>query len=1687
MKILSDENIEILAKELARSQKITSKKNKSSKAQKDLNESFFYINSIYKKLNESYRNGSSTVPSSEWLLDNFYIIEEHAKQLKRDLKSKAYNNLPVIESGNYKGYSRIFSIATEIVKNKDGKIDEDIIEKFIRSYEEEQALYMREIWNLLFCLRIALINRISEVSEKIYETHLEWENAKKWVDEYDETQEIKLPISEINVNSSFFEHLAYILRRTGKKGLITLNRIDSYIDKYGLNIDKISHSEHQKQAALKISIGNCIISLKYISNIDFNNLFNRISVIEQIFDNEPAGIYKKMDMESKHAYRARVEYIATALKISEVHVAKKCLECANEFRSDNKKGHIGFYLWGKGQDLLERRLKSNIPKKYKLNQEIRNEPYSLYVSAIVVVATLITIAFYGLTNLFLTTNFVYYIGIIIVFIVAFDYAVCFVNYCFNRIFKPRIIPRIDYKSGIEDNVIVIVPTLLSSEKRVKDMLNCIEKYYVATNDKKVYFALVGDAKEALSETLPEDENIARIGVKIVEELNKKYNTNNFLFVYRKRFFNKSENKWLGFERKRGAIIRFNELLLNKNKDDYKVISDGFDNLPPIKYVLTVDADTFIPIGAVQKLVGAISHPLNAPVLNEEGTVVIEGYGLIQPHIGIDVVSASRSIFSKIFAGSGGIDPYVCASSDIYQDLFGEAIFTGKGIYDLNVFSKVLHKSIPENTVLSHDLLEGSYLRVGLATDVELIDGYPSKYNNYSMRAHRWVRGDWQIISWLFSRVKDASGNFVKNPINKISKWKIFDNLRRSLTASFAMIGIILGFSILPGNALWWTFFFLIAGIRGNKKQFILQLLFLPFTGWLMFSAVLKTLYRVFITKKNLLEWVTAADMETKLKNTVISYYRLMMSSIILGAIAVIGAFWLKHDIYSITASIVLFVLWTFAPLIAYLISCDIKDETETLTDAEISRLKKYAQQTFNYFGTFMNKENNYLPPDNFQEDPPNEVASRTSPTNIGLGLMALMCGYDLGFIDVDKTLKGIKDTLDTVDKLEKWNGHLLNWYNTKNLKPLFPRYISTVDSGNLLAYVITVKEGIKQLKCLDEGQSELKDSLVERLESIESNMHFDILYDKEKNVFSIGYNLEENRLTNSFYDLLASESRQISFLAVARHEVPVKHWFALSRNLTKINGSKGLISWTGTMFEYLMPLLLMRNYRETLLNETYNFVVKCQIEYSKKKNIKVWGISESAFYNFDINLNYQYKALGVPWLGLKRGLIEDTVISPYSTMLALMVKPKTALKNLVELEKLSMLGKYGFYESIDFTPGRIKLLNNNQKYAIVKSYMVHHQGMSLVSMDNVINNNIMQKRFSNNVFVKSAEILLQEKVPGDVIYTKDNKEKVVPAKEMKVSNIDTDRIIKNIGYGRPNVHILTNGNYYTMLNDRGTGFSKFRNIDITRKRSDYVLENNGQIFYIKCINNGQVWAASYQPRLKEPDKYIVMFSGDKAKITRSDGKIETIQEVVVSTEDNVEIRKIIINNNSDEDLEFEVTSYMELVMDNQDADIAHRVFSNMFINTFEEEEVLFAMKKKRNDNTKTILYSLSNVPENEFGNFCFETDRMSFIGRCRNMANPITITENKPLKNSIGAVLEPIIAQRRYLKISAKESGRVNFITGVAESKDEALENAKKYISENMISRAFRMAFARNQVELSYLNVTSHEVAIYDDLMKFLI
>lgn len=1783
-----------------------------------MNKNYSTILDVFKTLNDDVQKGFPVPSAAEWLLDNLYVIEDEVKDIRQSLPDKHLNNLPVLKSGYLKGYPRIFAIALEIVSHSDGKIEEIVLKGFIEAYQTQKTLLSKELWALTLMLRIALIEKVAQICIRMLESRRQWLKAEEVTDlllaDSDKGKEEVLNIINEYVRergavySSFIEHLLNKLKKQGKKGLSGLKYVDERLWDQGLKSEEIVSFEHQVQAASQVSIGNALTSLKYISSMDWNDIFETLSHVELILKQDPAGIYSLMDFESRDYYRHTVGKIAELYNVSETLVVLKALECSKEGEKTNF-DHIGYYIIGKGRKKLISKIGSKHTLYKSFSELIKMHPEAFYVGSILLITAIITSLF--IYNAIRKAVYMEIqpiisalIALISVIIPASEIAVALVNTSINGILKPSLLPKLQLKEGIpeEYSTMVIVPTLLPNEKRVNELVEQLEIHYLSNREKNLYFALVGDFKDSDKETEPEDKKIVDKALEGIENLNKKYSCSEkdiFYFFHRQRQYNAAQKRWMGWERKRGAIIEINELLKGSHNTSYYVISCELERVPPVKYVITLDADTKLPIGAAKRLIGTMAHPLNKAIVDETRKIVIEGYGVLQPRIIINVLSTIISPFTKIFSGQGGIDPYTNAISDVYQDLFGEGIFTGKGIYDLEIFRKVLNNAIPDNAILSHDLLEGCYIRAGLVTDISLIDSYPARYNSFSMRLHRWVRGDWQLLPWLSQKVRNREDKKVRNPLSLICRWKIMDNLRRSLVSPGLFLLIVSGILVLPGNVYVWlglavlslSIHLLIqviknfleggyfnykqgqyaAGINPIKAgiyQVILQLIFLPYQAYLMTDAILRTIIRLYFTKSNMLEWVTAADMEASLTNDVKSFFRRMWMAPIAGLVLFAAGVIIRPAV--IIPSIIIMLMWVSSFYVAYIISRPYKAKTLELEKDDLELLRKTARKTWAFFEDIVTEKDNYLPPDNFQEDPYKGIAHRTSPTNIGLMMTSVIAAVDFGYLSQYDMVEILKNVVNTLDKLEKWEGHLYNWYSTTNLKVLRPAYVSTVDSGNFVGYLMVVSEALKEFPKLDskkmaqglrdtlsiaeedcnvsnisawkkqldeylekyqdiqnqddeirkileqiisetevlKGEKKLKkhlwikkiynmsvsfkreldrsdfddlknicNELRKCIDSIVDNTRFAPLFDSKRQLFYIGYDVEKSKFSKSYYDLLASEARQASYIAIAKGEVDAKHWFKQGRRFTMIGDYRGLVSWTGTMFEYLMPLLIIKNYENTLMDETYKFVIAAQKRYGKLRNIP-WGVTESAYFAFDINLNYQYKAFGVPELGLKRGLVNNMVVSSYAAMLALLVEPSDALENIKKLIREGLSGRYGFYEAIDYTPSR---LTQEQKGAIIKSFMAHHQGMILLSLNNVLNNNIMQSRFHANPVIKSAELLLQEKVPLRVVLTRRYKDKYIPKKK---TNIENNTVIRRYGIPdnyMPHMHILSNGKYSVMVTNGGSGYSKYNNIAITRW-TGLLKETNGTYIYIRDVNKNNVWSASYEPYKTKPDKYRAVFSPDKAEFQRRDGNIETHTEIIVSTEDNTEIRRVLLTNHNSEAALLELTSYLEVVLSHPDGDLAHPAFSKLFVTTEYNSQYNCILAKRRprsDDDIKWHALHMVNVEGEVIGNVQYETDRARFIGRNRTLGNPEAMDVDRPLSNTTGAVLDPVMSIRYRVKINPGKTVRLSYITSISDNEKEIYEIAEKYNQSGAIERAFELAWTRSQIESGYLGFKSDEISLY--------
>ena len=1379
--LLDTQQLEDYLRKIASGHVLQDKSNKYTYPIPRLKENFEFITEVYNLLNEHIKLKLPIHPAGEWILDNFYIIDETVKTVTKELTLKKYTNFLGIANGPYAGFARIYVLASEIVAYTDGKINGKNLEVLLKAYEDKKTLSMDEIWNINTFLRMALIENIREACEKIYSAQLQKykveniierlvENKSKDELQFKNIGEYKTKVIEQGeMKYPFIEYMSYRLKQYGKKAYPFLNILEEQVNKMGTEISEVIKKEHFDIAVRKVSVGNCIISIKNINRINMIEIFEKINGVEEILKKDPVNVYSKMDYKTRIYYRNKLKEISKKTKISEIYIARKCLELSSieyeksNMDSNDKKAHVGYYLIADGEPkLLEILQNKKVPKQNNMHKAQK------YITALAVV----TIVLAGVYGLYINTqinNIVLSLILSILLLIPIETIFTQIaQYILGKTKNTKIIPKLDFRNGIPEQnaTFVVIPTIIKNGKRVEELMHKLEVYYIANKSDNIYFALLGDCSTSSNEEEGFDEEVINTGKKMVDILNKKYPDEKFTkfnFIYRKRMWNEGEEAYLGWERKRGLLNQFNEYILGNISNPFKTNTiTNLASMPPIKYIITLDADTDLVLNSAKELIGAMAHILNKPELNKSEDLVIAGHALIQPRIGIDLMSSIKSLYTKIYAGAGGVDVYANAISDIYQDNFEEGIFTGKGIYDLKIFSKILNNEIPENTILSHDLLEGSYLRCGLATDIMLMDGYPVGYNSSKSRLHRWIRGDWQIIIWLKDKIKNKRGEIKNNPLNILSKYKIFDNLVRSLLEVSSVLTIIYmcildyfyKIKIWPiittvliavltptvidvinkivfkreGEKRQKTFNKTLSGINASLLRGLFTLATLPDKAYMSANAICKTLYRLKVSKKHMLEWVTAEEAEKMAKKDIKSYYINMAPNIILGILGILYIFINAKNPFSVLI-FVISLLWLIAPAIMCYISKEIvvNNKKELLVDKDKQYVLEVGKRTWQFFKDYLVKENNYLPPDNYQEDRKPKAIKRTSSTNIGLALLAVISSYDLGYETQKNTLELLNKMIDTIYNLQKWNGHLYNWYNIETLEPLRPRYISSVDSGNFVGYLYVVKQFLIQ-----NGQEDTRiDELIEHTD-------FTKLYNEKMQLFSVGYNVEENMLTDSYYDLLASEARQTSLVAIAKKDIEQKHWYNLSRTLTVLNKYKGLISWSGTAFEYLMPNINIPKYPGSLLDESCKFLIMSQKEYNKKLKIP-WGISESAFNLKDLNNNYQYKAFGIPWLGLKRGLADEIVVAPYASMMAIIDEPIEVLKNLKQLEKLGMYNKYGFYESIDYTPTRLR---KNETKAIVKTYMAHHQGLILLSINNLMNNNIVQKRFVQNPEIEAVDILL---------------------------------------------------------------------------------------------------------------------------------------------------------------------------------------------------------------------------------------------------------------------------------------------------------------------------------------------------------
>ena len=1676
------------------------------------------LHEAYRIMADDVHQGAFVTAATDWILDNFHVVASEIRDIRQNLPRGYYRELPKLALREQAGTARVYAMAVEIIRHSDSRLDRAKLVRFMNSFQTVAPLTIGELWAWPSMLKLALIENLRRLADKILESRAARRAADAYVAQIDSAGQGAVPPLPGVIHTAFVVQVLQRIREYGPRLAAVRTAIEEHLAAQHMTSEDAIRSEHQGQAAAQVSVANVITSLRLCSTLDWSQYFESVSLVERVLQQDPAGRYGGMDFLSRDRYRQAVEELADPTGEAQVRVGLRAVESARQAAESGgtaeRAAHVGHHLIGKGR----RDLETDVAYRPRLGQRVRRFIFrhatAVYLGSIASVTVLLAGLGADYARRSGASPWTELAVALLLLLPASDLAIALVQRVAARLAPPRRLPRLEFAESIpaDARTMVIVPTLLSSGPEVQELLEQIEVLALGNLDPHIHFAILGDFTDAPARDLPQDEALLAAAQEGIEALNRRLSEgrgDRFFLFHRHRQWNPREGSWMGWERKRGKIEEFNRLLRGATDTSYSVQLGALEILPSIRYCITLDSDTRLPRDVAKKLIGIIAHPLNRPHYDAAVGRVTEGYGILQPRVSVTMASAAGSLFARIYAGHTGVDPYTTAVSDTYQDLFAEGIFTGKGLYDVDAFTKALDGRVPENALLSHDLFEGVYARTALVSDLEVVDDYPSSLLAHARRLRRWVRGDWQILMWLFPLVPTRSGTWQRNRLPLISRWKIFDNLRRSLMPPAVVALLFAAWSLLPGNANTWAAAVLLgmsfpvyplllrtlAGPRRHQPtavflramweemrtalaQVALQLTFLAYQAHEMVNAIGLTLVRLTVTQRRMLEWETAAAASRSHGAGVRLFLSEMRASPALAALGLAVVLLLRPS--ALATALPVLMLWSVAPLIAHELSRSAPVRRQELDADDREHLRAIARKTWLYFETFAGDEDHGLPADNFQEVPEPRVAHRTSPTNIGMGLLATLAAHDLGFIPTEDLAARTEKALDTIERLERHQGHLLNWYDTVTLAALLPRYVSTVDSGNLAGALMALAEGLRAANL---------PSLAARASAFADGMDFRFLYDPQRRIFSIGYRLPDpegpGRLDTAYYDLLASESRLASFIAIAKGDVPQAHWFHLGRLLTSVDGSPTLLSWSATLFEYLMPLLVMRSYPETLLDQTCRMAVRRQVKYGAERGVP-WGISESGYNVVDRHDNYQYKAFGIPGLGLKRGLGDDLVVAPYATGLAAMVDPTRAARNFRRLAQEGLEGAYGYYEAIDYT--RVEPHEGTTpppkaaRGMVIRSYLAHHQGMTLVSLANALLGDPMVKRFHADPRVRATELLLQERVPRQAPIMQPR-----PVEETRTSATapaSVARRFRSPHTSFPHAQFLSNGNYTAVVTNAGGGASFCRGRVVTRYRQDLTRDPGSQFLYLRDVRSRAVWSAAHHPVGRDAEEYLVTFQPEKATFRRLDDGIATQLEIAVSTEDDVEVRRLAVTNQSDRPREIEITSYAEIVLAAAADDLAHPAFVKLFVETEYVPEIAALVCRRRPrapDEVAPWAVHVLSLEGRSQGPVEWETDRARFLGRGRGPEDPQAL-DGRSLSGHTGAVLDPIVSLRQRIRLAPGGFVRLSFSTGMAQSRETALALAQKYHDPSAVARTFALAFGHAQSGLGHLGISSEEALLFERL-----
>ncbi len=1799
-------------------------------------------------------------PAAEWLLDNFYLIEEQIRTARKHLPKGYSRELPRLANGPSSGLPRVYDIALETISHGDGRVDSESLSRFVVAYQSVMPLTLGELWAIPIMLRLALIENLRRVASRVMANWDDRNLANDWADLISETAEqdaksVVLSVADMArsqppMSSSFVAELARRLQGQSAALILPLTWIEQMLGESGQNIERLVQLDTQQQAADQVSISNSINSLRLLAASNWRSFVESMSRVEQVLHEDPAAIYSCMDFATRDHYRHRVERLAKHCSHSEETVARTAVELATA--KEGIAAHVGFYLQGPGLAELEQRLAARVSIAEAWQRLLRRAPLTFFLTPALILSVLLASPFLAVARHAGLSDTLLALLCAPALLMTSCLALGLVNWLVTLTVTPDILPRLDYSAGIPEQArsLVVVPTLMGCARDIEELVEGLEVRFLANRDANLHFALLTDFMDAPSEVLEQDAALLLLARQLIEALNHKYppvGAERFYLLHRPRRWSAAEGVWMGHERKRGKLAALNALLRGQGQEHFALIVGDIAALPRVNYVITLDTDTQLPRDVARQLVGALAHPLNQAVFDPVRRCITSGYAILQPRVGISLPSSARSPYAQLFGSDAGVDPYTRAVSDVYQDLFQHGSFIGKGIYAVDAFEQALDGCFPDNRILSHDLIEGCYARSGLLSDVQLYEEHPARYSADCKRRHRWMRGDWQLLPWLLPWTPKPQGGVERNRLGALARWKILDNLRRSLEPSAFLAMLLWGWFGID-QALIWTLAVLAlvltqpllsallellrkpheiplgqhlqATSRAAVLHFsraLLALVWLPFEALLSLDAITRSLWRMLVSQKRLLQWNPSREVERSSRNHLPGLYRLMW---VAPLTALASAALLLPTPAVLAVASPLLLLWLSGPAIAWWLSRSAARQEFDPSAEELRFLRNLARKTWAFFDQHVGPLDNWLPPDNIQEQPSLVIAHRTSPTNMGMALLSHLAAYDFGYLSAGRLLARLDQSLASMASLERHRRHFFNWYDTQTLKPLPPHYVSTVDSGNLAGLLLTLRPGLLELAdqpllgpqlfagladtlallreavlgarlnvhALRELQDELDtaqaapqnlEATCQRLQRLRDHsrmlrktlqptlnseserwlqalvahaddlhdelsqfclpplsaseppaqatwrqltqldstlwpaasqaqvqavqhcasertacaerlarqagdlaqMDFGFLYDPQRDLFAIGYNATENRLDAAYYDLLASEARLTNFVVIAQGQLPQEGWFTLGRLLTSNAGVPVLLSWSGSMFEYLMPLLVMPNYAGTLLDQTCRAAVARQIDHGNQLGLP-WGVSESGYNTQDAHFNYQYRAFGVPGLGLKRGLGEDIVVAPYASCLALMIDPQAACKNLQRLAEQSLAGTFGLYEAVDYTPSR---LPRGQSAAVIHSFMAHHQGMSLLALAYVLLDRPMQRRFESDPQFQATALLLQERIPKTAAQYLHAAHSPDADAAARVSETKL-RVFTDPDRRRPAVQLLSNGHYHVMLSSAGGGYSRCNGTAVTRWHEDISRDHWGMFCYLRDVASGDFWSAAHQPTLRRTAGYEAIFTDARAEFRVRECDFDAHTEIVVSPEDDIELRRLHLTNRARVRRTLELTSYAEVVLAPAIADALHPAFSKLFVQTEllpELQAILCSRRPRSSQENVPWMCHLLAAHGVDIDAISYETDRARFIGRGRNVAHPAALDVGvDSLSGSAGSVLDPIVAIRCRITLEPGQTAVIDLVSGVSESREGCLQLIDKYRDRHLADRVFGLAWTHSQVLLRQLNASLADARLFEQM-----